>query len=611
MNKLKYTLLITLIVFFSAVFILAGCEENSSEPESNGSLTINGLSGGSGGYAVFVFNAGTDISSFQAINEAIYEIRNFQAQSVRRDGNMFTLYSWDGTNVKLGWKGSGSLPVVLLNNSGSYSDADNPTFRYGTVNFNEGHGTVEFSVFSPIVRVSGLAITGLPSGRNFAVYVFESGTYIYKYNNIVNAFESGSYQAVGAVITAGNTFALTGWDGLSETGAAWNGSGMFPVLLYDIDGSTTDKTNSMYSFSSIYFGQGYGVAKFSDFMAVVDIPLEISGQLAEIIEWLEEQPLNTVNTPYDIILTELNLETDLSDGYDPLGLLYHYLAVRFITIDLTGCYGTWIGGGDRIYIDARPNADKIVGIHLPDTVEDIRDYAFYPPSWNMRERTLPAGLKRIGRTAIGYQSLITGELFLPDTLEYIGEGAFFMNYGITSVSLPANIEIDSNPFRACSSLSTFTVRGIGNLSTLDNGRILMDGNTLISCPTGNEYEVINDPKITAIGTLAFAHRMNTMTNIEIWSPVTIIQMGAFQSCNLVKAVFPAQLTQLGNYIFYQVPSVIVFNGTTPPQIFANSIASGSVPENLTIYVPDASVQAYKTAANWTAYASYIRPMSEQ
>lgn len=72
------------------------------------------------------------------------------------------------------------------------------------------------------------------------------------------------------------------------------------------------------------------------------------------------------------------------------------------------------------------------------------------------------------------------------------------------------------------------------------------------------------------------------------SSVASIKAGAFSHCyNLQTIVLPAENPPtLGNRVFYQIDTI-----------------TG-------IYVPDASVEAYKTASNWSAYADRIKPLSE-
>jgi hypothetical protein len=54
--------------------------------------------------------------------------------------------------------------------------------------------------------------------------------------------------------------------------------------------------------------------------------------------------------------------------------------------------------------------------------------------------------------------------------------------------------------------------------------------------------------------------------------------------------------------------VIIFEPVTPPAVTANLFPS--IKKFGKIYVPDASVAAYKAATNWVSYADYIYPVSD-
>lgn len=67
-----------------------------------------------------------------------------------------------------------------------------------------------------------------------------------------------------------------------------------------------------------------------------------------------------------------------------------------------------------------------------------------------------------------------------------------------------------------------------------------------------------------------------------------------------------------NGIYYGLRTLIC-RATTPPTISSNSIHWGSqstYPPDFAIYVPDASVDTYKSASNWSKFASVIKPISE-
>jgi hypothetical protein len=99
--------------------------------------------------------------------------------------------------------------------------------------------------------------------------------------------------------------------------------------------------------------------------------------------------------------------------------------------------------------------------------------------------------------------------------------------------------------------------------------------------------------------------LGTVTSI-----VGSVGNGAFCYCkSLTYANMPATLTNIGAYTFQGCSALetIVFNSVIPPTL-DNASAFWNNPL-MTIYVPDASVDAYKSASNWSAYADRIKPLS--
>lgn len=91
--------------------------------------------------------------------------------------------------------------------------------------------------------------------------------------------------------------------------------------------------------------------------------------------------------------------------------------------------------------------------------------------------------------------------------------------------------------------------------------------------------------------------------------------GMFYGCaNLELAIIPATVTSITACAFYSYTSLTTFvcKALVPPALgdtnalLATPVASGTG----SIYVPDASVEAYKTATNWSTYASRIKGISE-
>lgn len=116
--------------------------------------------------------------------------------------------------------------------------------------------------------------------------------------------------------------------------------------------------------------------------------------------------------------------------------------------------------------------------------------------------------------------------------------------------------------------------------------------------------------VTTIGSYVFYGTI--IRTLVIPNSVTEIGRNALSvTNNLVDIVFGSGLTDIGNNMFQSKTRHLDFNirvlATTPP-----TLGSGFLPSNFTgkIYVPDASVNDYKVATNWSDYASYIYPLSD-
>lgn len=153
--------------------------------------------------------------------------------------------------------------------------------------------------------------------------------------------------------------------------------------------------------------------------------------------------------------------------------------------------------------------------------------------------------------------------------------------------------------------------------------------------TNTKLQSINCPNVTTIGRYAFANSMLAgdvsfpnltsirglseflNTKIETVSDLGRVETisgavgyGMFLGCKLLKRItFPSTLTLLGDWIVRDCPilEAVVMKSTVPPTI---STGTFNVPKACQFYVPDESVDAYKTATNWSAYADRIKPISE-
>ena len=115
--------------------------------------------------------------------------------------------------------------------------------------------------------------------------------------------------------------------------------------------------------------------------------------------------------------------------------------------------------------------------------------------------------------------------------------------------------------------------------------------------------------VTSIGNYAF-NGCTSLAGITLPASLTSIGDYAFRNCtSLAGITLPASLTSIGGGAFNGCSSLqyIRIEATTPPTL-SNTDA---IPSKIrAIYVPDASVEAYQAATNWSSFASKIKGISE-
>ena len=165
---------------------------------------------------------------------------------------------------------------------------------------------------------------------------------------------------------------------------------------------------------------------------------------------------------------------------------------------------------------------------------------------------------------------------------------------IQKVEIGSNTIIGNHAFSTCKALASViipsTVTSIGDSAF--SGCYGLGSATI---PSG----------VTSIGNCAFQN-CYTLASVTISSTVTNIVRFAFYGCYaLPSVIIPSTVTSIGDSAFKSCYGLgfIKFTRTTPPTV-SSSDAWSNIPADCVIYVPSASLNAYKSASNYPSALTY-------
>ena len=203
----------------------------------------------------------------------------------------------------------------------------------------------------------------------------------------------------------------------------------------------------------------------------------------------------------------------------------------------------------------------------------------------------------IGKYAFSYCSALTTANF--PVVTSIEDNAFSYCSALTTVDFPAATSIKNYAFSFCSALTTanFPVLiSIGNSAfrscsalTTANFPVLISikDSAFRSC---SKLTTVDFPVVTSIEGNAFSY-CSELTTVD-FPAATSIGTSAFRSCSKLKSLL------LRNNKVCTLSNKNTFNSTP--------ISSGTG----YIYVPSALIEQYKTANNWSTYASQFRALED-
>lgn len=202
--------------------------------------------------------------------------------------------------------------------------------------------------------------------------------------------------------------------------------------------------------------------------------------------------------------------------------------------------------------------------------------------------------------------------------------------GVTSITDGVSLGgvMKGGVFAECSSLSEFDCEGITAIGSaafysaptrlINSDKVVSIGQWCFSLGGGGSVSL---PSLDTFGNNAFSKSLVS----EILDLGKVKSVGAagtqnyggygafYSSTNLTKLVFPSTIESVSSFSCSRCSSLytVICNAINPPALGSSVFSSTPIASGTGyIYVPDASVDAYKSATNWATYESQIKPLSE-
>jgi surface protein len=300
-------------------------------------------------------------------------------------------------------------------------------------------------------------------------------------------------------------------------------------------------------------------------------------------------------------VTKVVFDASFADARPTSFCYWFYGCTNLTSIEgVTNLNASEVTNSDRMFY----NCGSLASVTLPDGLTVIGTDAFNR-CYSLSSVNIPESVTTVGNNAFQNCSSLAEPLYSSKLFVFMPtskEGTYDVPDGIT--------EIAPYAFRNCYYLTKITipesVTTVGNYA-FQNCTGLTEpvyNSTLFACMPVNSTGSYTIPDgIKTVAPYAF-NNCNSLINVIVPEGVTSIGEYAFYYCNSLTGVtLPASTESIGNYVFYgcNVLADVYVNAVTPPAL------EGYLAYDFTgkIYVPLESVEAYRSADNWRAYAGQI------
>jgi hypothetical protein len=233
-------------------------------------------------------------------------------------------------------------------------------------------------------------------------------------------------------------------------------------------------------------------------------------------------------------------------------------------------------GLDAILATAFVSCQSLESIIIPNSVT-VMDVQIFSSCNSLRTVVLSNSVAVVPGGCFEY-CVSLQSVTIPENITELGSGLFSGCNSLSEIILPSTLEhIADYCFSFCYSLKYLNIpSGVGTIAT----------NAFDSCEL--EY-VILPPNLSTISDYMFLNNTK-LKELVFGALLTYIGAGAFSSCTGIKEY--------------------TFNSLIPPEL-VDTTAFVQISPITKMYVPDASVAAYKAATSWDTFEDYIYPLSSK
>ena len=244
------------------------------------------------------------------------------------------------------------------------------------------------------------------------------------------------------------------------------------------------------------------------------------------------------------------------------------------------CYEKFDINGDKILSESEANAIRAVNIDSKKNIYSVKGIEYFVNLESFQ--------------AYNAIALRTLDLSKNTNLRTIKEQALYKCHGLESVILPSTITtIEDDAFHECPTLSSINIpNGVKSI-----GSYAFAGDLQLS-------EIVLPQSVETIGNNAFA--ATGLRSFALPEGVTVTSQYMCYNCQkLTSLTLPTTITNIGYRSFDECNALVEIHckATTPPTL--EQYAFEATVNGRKIYVPQGSVEAYKTAEGWSDFADQI------